>query len=142
MSCMGFRFPLRRTLWHSTLLTISGQIVLGQTPYNGHCQVTSTPLQVRAEGLTERFGDVVLACSGGTPGSILTGGLALFYPVGVTNRVDVNNQTHDAVVSVDSGSGFAPLAVAGQVSGNNISFNGIRVAAPSGGLNLKVSGVR
>jgi uncharacterized protein (TIGR03437 family) len=97
---------------------------------------------VRAEGLTERFGDVVLACSGGTPGSILTGGLALFFPVGVTNRVDVNNQTHDAVVSVDSGSGFAPLAVAGQVSGNNIGFSGIRVPSPSGSLNLKVSGVR
>src|SRR5262249_55206533 len=49
---------------------------------------------------------------------------------------------HDAVVAIDSGSGFAPSAIPGQVSGNNISFNGLSFPAPSGNINIKVSGIR
>jgi uncharacterized protein (TIGR03437 family) len=88
------------------------------------------------------MGDVVLQCTGGASGSVLSGNLILYFPVVVTNRVDSNNQTHDAVLSVDTGNGFAPSALAGLVSANSISFNGLNVPSPSGNLNLKVSGVR
>jgi uncharacterized protein (TIGR03437 family) len=113
-----------------------------QTTFNGRCQVVSAPLQVRTEGLTERFGDMTFICTGGTPGSVLSGNLTMYFPVNVTNRIDTNNQTRDAVVSVDTGSGFAPSAIAGQVSGNSISFNGLNFPAPAGSINLKVSGIR
>src|SRR5436309_1514617 len=63
-----------------------------------HCQVTSTPVPVRAEGLTERLGDILLQCSGSIPGSLFNGNFSLFLPVTVTNRVDANNLTRDAVV--------------------------------------------
>jgi uncharacterized protein (TIGR03437 family) len=98
---------------------------------------------VRAEGLTERLGDIVLRCSGAIPGSVFSGNLILSLPVIVTNRVDANNQTRDAMVSVDLGSGEVPTGIAGQVSGNSISFNGISYTAPpSGNINLRIFGVR
>jgi uncharacterized protein (TIGR03437 family) len=98
---------------------------------------------VRAEGLTERLGDILLQCSGSNPGTVFSGYFTLFFPVSVTNRVDANNLTRDAVVSVDLGSGFVPTAIAGQVSGNSVSFNGISYTTPpSGNINFKISNIR
>ncbi len=98
---------------------------------------------MRAEGLTERLGDIILQCSGSNPGTVFSGNLTLFLPVGITNRVDANNLTRDALVSVDLGGGFVPTAIAGQVSGNSINFSGISYTAPaSGNVNLKISNVR
>jgi uncharacterized protein (TIGR03437 family) len=89
------------------------------------------------------MGDIVLRCSGAAPGSVFSGNLTLSFPVSVTNRLDANNLTHDAVISVDLGSGEVPTGIAGQVSGNRISFNGISYTAPaSGNINLRISGVR
>jgi uncharacterized protein (TIGR03437 family) len=140
---MGPRFfSLYRTLLYGSSVILSLTAASAQTGYTGRCQVVSTPAQVRTEGLTERFGDLTLVCTGGSPGSVLSGNLALFFPVFVTNRVDTNNQTRDAIVSIDTGSGFVPSAVPGQVSGNTLSFNGLSFTAPSGNINLKVSGVR
>jgi uncharacterized protein (TIGR03437 family) len=131
----------KRTLL-CVLLGFSLPALVAQTSFNGRCQVSSTPLQVRAEGLAERVGDIGIQCSGGAPGSTLNGNLALFLPVSVTNRVDADNFTTDAVVSIDSGTGFAPSAVRGQVSGNSIAFNGLSFSTPTGSLNLRISGVR
>src|SRR5689334_9643784 len=134
----------RRTLQGAFLFSTFVCATSAQTsPFAGHCQVTSTPLRARSEGVTEKLGDLNLQCSSSTPNAVFSGNLTLFFPVSVTNRVDASNLTHDAVVSVDSGSGFAPLAVAGTVSGNNISFNGITFTIPANGLfTLRISGVR
>jgi uncharacterized protein (TIGR03437 family) len=89
------------------------------------------------------MGDIVLQCSGSTPGAVLTGSLALFLPVSVTNRVDANNLAQDAVLSVDSGTGFVPTAMRGLVSSSGISFNGTSLTVPANGnFNLKISNVR
>src|SRR5881227_3566477 len=74
-----------------------------------HCQISSTPLQVRAEGLTERLGDILLQCSSTSPGTSFTANLTVFLPVTVTNRVDSGNATRDAVLSVDLGTGPTPV---------------------------------
>ena len=126
----------------SVFLLFSLPAAFAQSSFNGRCQVTSTPIQVRYEGLTERFGDIVLVCSGAAPGTMLTGNVTLYFPVAITNRIDANSQTRDAVLSVDTGSGFAPSSIAGLVAQNSISFNGLSFAAPTGSINLKVSGVR
>ena len=111
--------------------------------FSGHCAVTSVPVQVRSEGVTERLGDILLQCSGSNPGTVLSGNLTLFLPVSITNRVDTNNLTRDALVSVDYGSGFVPTGMAGQVSNQSIAFNGFNLTVPAGGaLNLKISGIR
>src|SRR5664280_2641480 len=134
----------KHTFLYICLLQISLCVTFGQQPSStARCQVSTSPPLVRAEGLTERLGDIVLQCSGAVPGTLFTGNLTLYLPVSVTNRVDANNQTRDAVVSVDLGSGFVPTAIAGQVSGNSISFNGISYTAPaSGNVNLRISNVR
>jgi uncharacterized protein (TIGR03437 family) len=83
-----------------------------------------------------------LQCSGFVPGTAISDNLALYFPVSVTNRVDNNSLTHDAVVSVDSGTGFTPLAVAGYITGSGITFNGVAITVPaSGSFNVRVSNV-
>jgi uncharacterized protein (TIGR03437 family) len=107
------------------------------------CVVTGVPLQVRAEGLTERVGDILVQCSGYNAGTVLSGNLTIFLPVGITNRVDANNQTQDAVLFVNYGSGFVPTGIAGLVAAGSMAFNGISFTVPpSGSLSLKISNVR
>ena len=106
------------------------------------CVVAAVPLQVRAEGLTERMGDIVLDCSGSQPGTVLSGNIAISLPAGITNRVDSNNQTVDTVLFVDYGSGYVPSGT-GQVTGGGIAFNGINFIVPaSGTLRIKFSNIR
>ena len=106
------------------------------------CQASGVPLQVRAEGITERIGDILLQCSGSTPGAALSGNLTIFLPVSITNRVDSNNQTQDMVLFVDYGSGFVPTRT-GLVAGGSIAFNGLSFTVPpSGNINLKISNIR
>ena len=110
---------------------------------SGQCAVTAVPTQVRAEGLTERTGDILISCSGSLPGAVLAGNLQVFLPVGISNRVDSGNVTTDAMVSVDYGSGFVPTGVAGRISNQLIAFNALNLTVPpSGKLNLKVSNIR
>ncbi|MCU1236529.1 MAG: hypothetical protein JWP63_4496 [Candidatus Solibacter sp.] len=133
----------RTFLYVSLLLLTLISTLHAQPSSSAHCQVTTVPLQVRAEGLTERLGDISLQCSGSTPGTLFTGNFTLYLPVSVTNRIDSSNQTRDVVFSVDLGSGPVPTTIAGQVSGNSIAFNGISYTVPaSGNINLKISNVR
>src|SRR5437016_5477247 len=105
----------KRALAHAFVVNLFVCATFAQTTaFNGRCQATSTPLQVRTEGLAERLGDIELRCSGGTPGAVFTGNLSLFFPVSITNRIDSTNLTHDAIVSIDIGGGLIPTAVAGQ----------------------------
>ncbi|HTS62940.1 MAG TPA: IPT/TIG domain-containing protein [Candidatus Acidoferrales bacterium] len=113
-----------------------------QSSFNGRCQVTSVPIQVRGEGLTERLGDINLQCSGAAPGTVLSGNVIVYLPVAVTNRVDANNVAQDAVIYVDTSSSIATAAVPGLVSANSVSFNGLNFPAPNGSINLKISGIR
>lgn len=127
------------------LLALTISTAYTQTlPVSGRCAVTAVPTQVRAEGLTERMGDIILQCSGSNPGAVLAGNLSVFLPVSVTNRLDANtNVTHDAVLSVDYGSGYVPTGIGGQISNQLIAFNGLSFTIPpSGNLNIKISNLR
>jgi uncharacterized protein (TIGR03437 family) len=88
------------------------------------------------------MGDILLQCSGSNPGTVLSGNLTVFLPVGITNRVDGNNRTVDTVLFVDYGSGFVPSGT-GQVAGGSITFNGISFTVPpSGNVKIKISNIR
>lgn len=107
------------------------------------CAVSSGPPLVRAEGLTERLGDILLQCTFGSSSAALSGNLVVYLPAPVTNRVDSNGVALDALLLADSGGGFVPSGVPGLVASQSISFNGINLAVPaSGKLNLKVSSIR
>ncbi len=126
------------------LLTLTVCATYAQTlPVSGSCVVTAVPPQVRAEGLTERMGDIVLQCSGSNPGAVLSGNLSVFLPVNVTNRVDSSNLTRDAILSVDYGNGFVPTGIAGLVSNTSVAFNGVSITVPpSGKFSIKISNIR
>jgi uncharacterized protein (TIGR03437 family) len=122
-----------------------GSLFSQTLPVSGRCAVTSVPAQVRAEGLTERIGDIILQCSGSNPGAVLSGNLSVILPVSVSNRVDPisTNLTHDAILSVDFGSGYVPTGIAGQISNQIIAFNGLSVTVPSSGnFSIKASNIR
>src|SRR5258708_7224909 len=68
------------------------------------CNTLSVPPIVRWEGITERTGDIVLNCSGGSPGALTTLNLSIFLTVNITNRVSGITVT-DVVFTVDNGSG-------------------------------------
>ncbi len=132
---------LRRLL---TILVLTLGATYAQTlPASGSCAVSAVPNMVRAEGLTERMGDILLQCSGSNPGAVLSGNLSVFLPVSITNRVDANNQAQDAILAVDYGGGFVPTGISGQVANQMISFNGLNFTVPaSGQLNLRISNLR
>jgi len=107
------------------------------------CSVFTSPPQIRSEGLTERVGDLQLQCSFATPPASLTGNLTVFLPVQVTNAVDSNSVAADAVLSVNTGSGYVPTSTPALVNSNSVAFYGINVPVPSNGqLSLKISGIR
>ena len=106
------------------------------------CSPSAVPTLVRSEGVAERIGDILLQCSGGAAGTVVTGNLSLFLPVSVTNRVNADNVATDVSLVVESGS--TPLAtVAGRVAGQSITFNGVSFTMPaSGGVTLRISNLR
>jgi uncharacterized protein (TIGR03437 family) len=107
------------------------------------CTAGAVPMQVRAEGLAEPVGDILISCTGGTPGATVSGPLYVFLSVPVTNRVSANGVV-DAVLTVESSSG--PPSSAGAVAvltGAGIGFYGIHVTVPaSGALSFRISNVR
>jgi uncharacterized protein (TIGR03437 family) len=127
-----------------TAISLFISTTYAQSPASvGNCVVSSTPAQVRAEGLTERLGAVILQCSGYTPATLISGNLSLFLPVAVTNRVDANNNALDAVLLLNTGGGFTPTSIPGKIAGNDITFQGLSVTVPaSGQFSLEVSSVR
>src|SRR5689334_7033537 len=104
------------------------------------CSSTAAPPLVRAEGLSERLGDIVLNCAGGNPGAVISGNLTVFLSVNDTNRLSAN-QVVDAGLTVDTGAGPVAANVAGILAApNSVSFNGLRFAlSPAGSVTLVVS---
>src|SRR5580658_6900746 len=111
---------------------------------SGQCAVSSSPPQVRSEGLTEKVGNILFQCSNYPASAVISGNISLFFPVSVTNQIGSNNNNAlDAVLSIDSGSGLTPTAVPGTISGNEITFQGVSVTVPANGaFNLQISSVR
>lgn len=140
MSNQGFKstrvfFPIR-------LLLLFTLIFCAAHAQTGTCQVSTQVAQLRAEGLTEPLGNILFTCSGARPGAVITGTLSVFLPVSVTNRVDSNGFTSQAVVSIDTGSGLTPSGVPGSVSGRIITFNNVQITVPgSGSYQVQVSNI-
>src|SRR5579863_4889414 len=103
-----------------TLLISAACIAYGQTPPTTlQCVPSAVPTQVRAEGVTERMGNLLLQCSGAA-GAMVSGNLTIYLPISITNRVNDNNQALDATLLVNVGTGFVPTNIAGTVSAASI----------------------
>lgn len=111
----------------------------------------AVPPLLRAEGLTELAGDIVLNCTGsiGTPG---TANFTVF--VGntvVTSRItDTGTNASEALLLINepgtAGNPDAPVlgttAFQGVVSGNSVTFLGVPVNPPSTNLIYRITNVR
>src|SRR5260370_33516011 len=71
------------------------------------CATGAVNHPVRAEGISETLGDILLNCSGGAAGTTITLNLVVFLDVGITNRLSGTNTT-DFSLTGDSVSGPAP----------------------------------
>jgi hypothetical protein len=125
----------------SLFILASASIALGQTGLN--CVGTAVTPIVRAEGIAERFGDIVLNCSGAAAANFVGGNLNIFLDVPVTNKLTPDGNA-DVILTVDSGSGPASVGVPARIVGSNqVAFNGINVTLPSSGqVAFRISNLR
>ena len=72
------------------------------------CSTNAMPPLVRAEGLTERVGDILLTCTG-TPGNTINANITISLNTNVTNRVSSASTLMGIVFTIDSGSGPQPV---------------------------------
>jgi len=107
------------------------------------CTPSAVPANVHSEGLAERVGDVVLTCSGGNPGTTISGNLTVFMNVPVTNKLAANN-TVDAQLSVDTGTGPSPANVAAELAApSSVAFNGLSFTLlATGNVTLRITNLR
>jgi uncharacterized protein (TIGR03437 family) len=111
------------------------------------CSPSATPYIVHGEGITERTGDIVLACSGGTPNATLTVNLTVFLNVNITNRLATASS--DALLGVTltadngSGSGPQPISTPLLLGPASLAFNGATFTlSPTGSVTLRLAGLR
>lgn len=118
-----------------------GTSVSGQ-PFQ--CRVASgVPPIVRAEGLTELVGDLVVVCTGGTAGEVRTTNLQLFLNTNITSRIVGSGDESEALLIIDenlssgSGSGATtPGIYRGRKvtnTQNALVWPGIAIVAPGQG---------
>ena len=107
------------------------------------CQATANPPLVRAEGITERTGDINLNCFNGQPNAVITGNLNIFLNVAITNRL-LANGTSDAVLLLDNGNGFQQTSVPPRPStSGGLVWAGLTInLSNEGRVNLKIQNVR
>jgi len=107
------------------------------------CQSTAVPPIVAGEGITERIGDIVMSCTGGTPGAQVTGNFSVFLNVNITNHVSGNTVT-DVLFTVDNGSGPQPVNTPGMlVATNQLVYNGLSYTLSSmGSALLRIANIR
>jgi uncharacterized protein (TIGR03437 family) len=140
---MALRTPIGEQSTGLLLLLLSsfGPACSQSTPL--FCLPSAVPTLVRTEGLAERMGDIVLNCSGGTPGAVINVNLTIFLSVNVTNRLADNNVV-DTLLTVDTGSGPVPSNVPGQLAAPNaVAYNGLSFTIPaSARLSLRLTNLR
>ena len=111
-----------------------------------NCNPTPVPAIVHAEGITERIGDLVFSCSGGTPGAALTVDLFLFLNVNITNTLTsaASNTLTGISFTADNGLGPQPIASPATLTGlGTLVFNGVNFTLSStGSVTLRITGVR
>jgi uncharacterized protein (TIGR03437 family) len=105
------------------------------------CTVTAVPPVLRAEGITERLGDIVFTCSGAANRGV-AGALTVNVNAPVTNRLSGNNL--DVVVTINQGAGAvilpvsARLQLTSQVVFDAFNFN----LGPAGTAEVRITNIR
>lgn len=98
------------------------------------------------EGITEGAGNIVLTCSGGTPGATLNVNVFIFLNVNITNRLTSASSTtlQGIAFTADNGSGPQTITAPPSLEGpGTLVFNGaIFTLSASGAVTLQITGLR
>jgi uncharacterized protein (TIGR03437 family) len=101
------------------------------------CSPSAVPASVRAEGLAEPVGDIILTCTGSVNEQV-TNALSVFLTVNITNRLA--NNTFDVGVALDGAA--APVTVRPN-GANGLSVTNLVLRIPPAGRTvLRISGIR
>src|SRR5579862_1283977 len=121
-------------------LLISAGVLYGQPNV---CVPTAGFPGVRAEGLTERIGDITYNCSG-VAGATITGNFLISLNVNLTNRLSTGNTLTGIVFTADNGSGPQPILVPPVLNNqSSLVYNGVSLTfSPQGTVSLRVAGIR
>jgi hypothetical protein len=123
--------------------SVASAQIIGQTPLNCIANAGVPPI-VRAEGLTELVGDIVLTCTGGNPAASFLANFQVFLNTNITSRL-ITSDLSEALLLIDepltpradvSGGGATPatplcLAPAGSNSSRTVACNTSATGAPS-----------
>ncbi len=107
------------------------------------CSTTSATTIVRAEGLTERIGDIVFNCTG-VPSTTLSVNLSVQMNTGIINRISAGSVVTGIIFTVDNGSG--PQAVTVQpllLTPSTLVWNGVTLTySAQGVLTIRIADIR
>jgi len=128
---------LPRTLRSLLFAVLPVTALLGQGT-SPSCTVTAVTPTVRAEGLTERLGDIVFSCTA-PPGTAVTGNLSVFLNTNITNR-EFGDGVLDAALTVNGALANTPPRRGGA---SLVTFNGLQFAfPPTGVVEIRLSNLR
>jgi len=124
-------------------LPLSVALLQGQNQGSINCTANAVPAVVKAEGLTERVGDIVLNCSGGSPGAQLQINLTLFLSTIITNKISAAG-TQDVNLTIDTGAGPVYAGVDPvPAAANSVAYNGLKLTlSNSGSASLRFTNLR
>src|SRR3984957_7209711 len=107
------------------------------------CSTTSATTIVRAEGLTERIGDIVFNCTG-LPSTTLSVNLSIQMNTSITNRISTGSIVTGPVLTVDNGAG--PQAIPVQpllLTPSTLVWNGVPLTySAQGVLAIRIADIR
>src|SRR5579862_8902860 len=136
-------FPFLSLVATSALLLLASPVARAATL---SCIPSASPQIVHGEGITERTGDIVLACSGGTASATVTVNFVIFLNVNITNRLTAatSNILSGLAFTADNGSGPQAIAAPPTLMGpGTVAFNGaVFTLSPSGSVSLRLAGLR
>jgi uncharacterized protein (TIGR03437 family) len=105
------------------------------------CATSAVPPTVRAEGIAERTGDILLSCSGGQPGAQVAGNIIVSLNVNVTNHI-LADGTLDVLLRINDGSSTTTMN-ARQYTNNAVAFNGVVFnISPQGTADFRIVNLR
>lgn len=107
------------------------------------CVTSATPPIVRAEGLTERIGDILLTCTG-TPGNTINANITIGLNTNLTNRISSGTTLTGVVFTIDSGAGPQPVLTQPLLFNlDTLAYYGVAMTfSPQGQVNLDIAGIR
>lgn len=143
LSSFGFFARMRVVHFPAVLFLVGAGSLLAQPNV---CVVSATPPIVRAEGLTERVGDILLACTG-TPGNTVNANITVGLNANLTNRLSsgtTGTTVVGVVFTIDNGAGPQPVVVQPlQYSQSALTYQGVSITFSSTGTaNLRIAGLR